>query len=91
MGTVPPFDPWELRRLCYRVTYESPGAEDPTLTLIPFSSLRTDDLFVLEAASHDEAADLDCLFVLPECERTYRATSEPYHHNDVWEIECQPV
>lgn len=77
---------WEvMRRDAWLVTFGIDDAQ--TFTKVPFSALRPDDLFTLEAKSV-----VDPLAGAVAVERMYRALSEPYMSNPIdgeWLIDCE--
>ena len=90
MCPVPNFE--GLKRECYRVTFDGEdGAQ--VFTKVPFSSLRVDDLFTLEAPAC-YGSPVDPLAGHVAVERMYRAVSDPYMtepESGDWLIDCERI
>ena len=82
---------WGLRRECCLVTFTGEDEDVMDFRVVPFSSLREGDLFTLEASGVEEAAGIDPLSGLVAVERIYRAVSDPYHVDDVWQIDSERI
>ena len=79
-------------RDCYRVSFDD--ADGGTIfTRVPFSSLKPDDLFTLEAPP-THGSDVDPIAGEVAVERMYRALSEPYLSDPMdgdWLIDCERI
>lgn len=82
---------WRLRRECCLVTFTGEDEDVMDFRVVPFSSLREGDLFTLEASGDTAAGEVDPLAGLVAVERIYRAHSDPYHVDDVWQIDCERI
>jgi hypothetical protein len=80
---------WELKRECFLVTFSGEDEDEMNFRPVQMSSLREGDLFTMEASGCKES--VDPLLDLVAVERIYRAVSEPYHVDDVWQVEAERI